>query len=587
MSQTIMRDRLGHLHQMQTDLGGFATAELDNVSEHEAAASQPNQDLDCVLQEAQQIRADIQQIQKDITELKDVNYQALNKTSCPVGPKRDSSAIGMDIKHRGEAVLQRLHVMKALREEAEVQRGGSDTTARIAQTQYQYLSNALREAMLSYSDTEMDHREACKRLIQRQMEVVGREVSEEELEEMMESEDLRVFSVQVEGKTTHSAFLQIENRHRELLELQRRMEGIQELFLDLAMLTEEQGAAMENIQNYVQNAEETTQTSVVRVEKARASDRNNPVKKLSVGARRNAPRGEMRDRLCELQTLNSKAAEEDREPQGNQDHIADDEDHLEQHAIVFEGEDVMDGIYKEAQVMRKEMLLLKMDVKRLGKQNTRFLTSVRRISSIKRDSNALGRDIKARGEAIYTRLENLGKLSKEMEETHGPTSAVARMVRSQYVSLTSAFHDAMSEYNEAEMLQRENCKTRIQRQAEIMGKEVTREQIDEMIETGKWNVFSDNLLLEGKSAKSALNEIENRHKELLELEGRIRDIHELFFQMAMLVEEQGSMLNNIEANVSATQDYVVKASEQIKKAVKYKKNNPCKKLFCCCFPCCK
>lgn len=293
----------------------------------------------------------------------------------------------------------------------------------------------------------------------------------------------------------------------------------------------------------------------------------------------------MKDRLTELQDFKS----EEEEPRPEEDQSSQDAEGylLEQHAIVFQGEDVMDGIYKEAQSMRKEMLLLKMDVKRLGKQNTRFITSVRRISSIKRDSNALGRDIKARGETIYKRLENLGKLSKELEEEHGPTSALVRMVRSQYVSLTRDFHEAMSEYNDAEMVQRENCKTRIQRQAEIMGKEVSREQIDEMIETGKWNVFSDNLLLEGKTARSALSEIENRHKELLELEGRIRDIHDLFFQMALLVEEQGSMLNNIEANVGATEDYVVKATEQIKKAVKYKKNNPCKKLFCCCFPCCK
>lgn len=291
----------------------------------------------------------------------------------------------------------------------------------------------------------------------------------------------------------------------------------------------------------------------------------------------------MRDRLTELQGFTFTPAEEESRPEEN--HTAEDVE-LVQQAIVFEGEDVMDGIYKEAQALRKEMMLLKLDVKRLGKQNTRFLTSVRRISSIKRDSNALGRDIKARAEAIYARLEKLGKLSKELEEEHGPTSAVARMARSQCISLNSAFHEAMSEYNEAEMVQRENCKTRIQRQAEIMGKEVTREQIDEMIETGKWNVFSDNLLLEGRTARSALNEIENRHKELLELEGRIRDIHELFFQMAQLVEEQGCMLDNIEANVGATQDYVAKATIQIKKAVKYKKNNPCKKLFCCCFPCC-
>ncbi|XP_007561847.1 syntaxin-11a [Poecilia latipinna] len=288
----------------------------------------------------------------------------------------------------------------------------------------------------------------------------------------------------------------------------------------------------------------------------------------------------MKDRLCELQTFPSAPTEEERGPN-------EDEELLEQHAVVFQGEDVMDSIYKDAQMMRKEMLLLKLDVKRMGKQNTRFLTSVRRFSSIKRDANALGRDIKARGEAIYARLEKMGKLSKELEEEHGPTSAVARMVRSQYVSLTSAFHEAISEFNEAEMIQRENCKNRIQRQAEIMGKEVSREQIDEMIETGKCNIFVDNLLQEGRTARSALNEIENRHKELLELESRIKDIHELFFQLALLVEEQGSMLDNIEANVGATQDYVAKATVEIKKAVKYKKNNPCKKLFCCCFPCCK
>lgn len=264
----------------------------------------------------------------------------------------------------------------------------------------------------------------------------------------------------------------------------------------------------------------------------------------------------------------------------------EDEEHLEHQPVVFEGDEVVDELHREVHALRKEMHLLRVDVKRLNKQNTRFLTSLRRISSIKRDSNALGRDIKNRGKAIYARLEKMGKQSKELREDQGPASAVARMVRSQYNSLTAAFHGAICEYNEAEVKQRENCKTRIQRQAEIMGKEVSREQIDEMIETGKWNVFSDDVLLEGRSARSALNEIESRHKELLELEARIREIHELFFQMAQLVEEQGCMLDNIEANVCATQDYVEKATAQVTKAVRYKKSNPCKKLFCCCFPCC-
>lgn len=264
---------------MQTDSEGFSTVELDAADEA-ATASHPDQDLDGVLQEAQQIRLEIQQIQNDISELKDVNYQALNKTPYPIVTKRDSNAIGADIKRRGEAVLQRLHMMNTLRGELEAQRGSSHPTARIAGTQYQCLSNALREVIFSYNDTEMSHKEACKRQIQRQMEVVGREVSAEELEEMMDSGELNVFSTQVEGKTACSAFLQIESRHKELLELEKRLEGIQELFLDVAVLIEEQGIAIENIQKNVQNTEVIIQDAVFKLDRATASDKNNPFKKL-------------------------------------------------------------------------------------------------------------------------------------------------------------------------------------------------------------------------------------------------------------------------------------------------------------------
>ncbi|XP_016401008.1 syntaxin-11-like [Sinocyclocheilus rhinocerous] len=291
----------------------------------------------------------------------------------------------------------------------------------------------------------------------------------------------------------------------------------------------------------------------------------------------------MRDRLVELGGVPTKDHREEDQVDSGEDV---DSGEFEQHAVVFEGEDIMEGTFREVQSVQKEIAQLRMEVKRLGKQNTRFLTSVRRISSIKRDSNTIARNIKTKGENLYARIQKMDALCKDLEEKHGAHSALARMVRGQFVSITGSFHEAMNEYNSAEMAQRDNCKSRIQRQVKIMGKEVTGDQIEEMIETGKWNVFSDDLLTDGRTARSALTEIENRHKELLELESRIRDIHDLFFQLALLVEEQGPMVDNIEANVYATQDFVAKATTQIKKAVKYKKKNPCRQLFCCCFPCC-
>ncbi|XP_028294266.1 syntaxin-11-like [Gouania willdenowi] len=280
-----MRDRLTHLQQVQTDVEDFSTVELDKQKENEEVEEPPSNadlELDGVLQKAQEIRLEIQEIQNYISELKDVNYQTLNRTSYPHVMKRDSNVIGSDVKRRGEAVLHRLHMMNNLREELEAKHGSSVPTVRIAQIQYQCLSNTLRNVMFSYNDTEMSHREACKRQIQRQMEVVGKEVGQEELEEMM-NEEVNVFSTQIEGKTSQSALLQIESRHRELLELEKRIEDIQELFLDVAVLVEEQGAATENIQKNAQNTDVYIQDGLFKLERATASDKNNPFKKLFCG----------------------------------------------------------------------------------------------------------------------------------------------------------------------------------------------------------------------------------------------------------------------------------------------------------------
>lgn len=282
-----MKDRLNHLHQLQIDVEGFTTVELNNVTVREAtgvdatAGPGPEPHLDGVLHEAQQIRLQIQQIQNDISELRDVNYQTLNQTTHDSTSKRDSNGIGMDIKHGAEAVLHRLRMLNTLRGVLESERGSSDPAARIARTQYQCLSNALQEVMISYNDTEMSHREACKRQIQRQMEVVGREISTQELEEMMEEEEeIAVFSVHSEGKTARSALQQIKSRHNELRHLEKRIEGIRELFLDVAVLVEQQGLAIENIQKNVQNTEGAIQDGLYRLDRAMATDKNNPFKKM-------------------------------------------------------------------------------------------------------------------------------------------------------------------------------------------------------------------------------------------------------------------------------------------------------------------
>lgn len=47
------------------------------------------------------------------------------------------------------------------------------------------------------------------------------------------------------------------------------------------------------------------------------------------------------------------------------------------------------------------------------------------------------------------------------------------------------------------------------------------------------------IIMDSNITKQALNEIETRHSEIIKLENSIRELHDMFMDMAMLVESQG------------------------------------------------
>ncbi|TNN68485.1 Syntaxin-11 [Liparis tanakae] len=259
----------------------------------------------------------------------------------------------------------------------------------------------------------------------------------------------------------------------------------------------------------------------------------------------------MRDMLERLQTISDE--QEDYEPgfYGTEDDP--DTATLSQQAVMFENSSTIDTILREAHSIRKEISLLHLEVDRLAINNERFGTSMRRLTLLKKDSDLIARGIHHHGGALYVRLQALGRESSQLEAKEGLNSAVSRIARTQHDTLSRSFQAAMSDYNEAEEVQRDACRQRIQRQASILGTEITDDQLDVMVDKGGegWAELSQSLQTEGaRSSRWAMHEIKGRHKELVELEARLKEVHELFLDMAMLVEEQGFMLNNIEANLT-------------------------------------
>ncbi|XP_006116901.1 syntaxin-19 [Pelodiscus sinensis] len=292
----------------------------------------------------------------------------------------------------------------------------------------------------------------------------------------------------------------------------------------------------------------------------------------------------MKDRLQELK-LRAKElqlAEENSCAPGVKE---EDQIELEQQAIIYEKEPITESYLHEIQRLQDEISNLEEDVQKFGQQQKSLVSSMRRFSVIKRESNVT-REIKIKAEHIHKCLDELSKTAKKSESEHGPSSAIVRILTTQHTFLFQRFQTTMISYNDSITAKQEKCKTFIVRQLEVVGKEVSEEEVNDMLQQGKWEVFNENLLTEVKITKAQLSEIEQRHKELMNLESHIKDLKEFFIQISFLVEQQGEIINNIEMGLNNTQDYIQMSKEKFRLAAKYKKKNPCKAICCWCCPCC-
>ncbi|KFR08274.1 Syntaxin-2, partial [Opisthocomus hoazin] len=175
----------------------------------------------------------------------------------------------------------------------------------------------------------------------------------------------------------------------------------------------------------------------------------------------------------------------------------------------------------------------------------------------KEDLEELNEEIKKIANKIRARLKAIEQ-SFDQGENANRTSVDLRIRKTQHSVLAHKFVEVMTEYNETQTLFRERSKGRIQRQLEITGKTTTDEELEEMLESGNPAIFTSDVY--SQITRQALNEIESRHKDIMKLESSIRELHEMFMDMAMFVETQ---------NVMNASDYVEHAKEDTKKAVKY------------------
>ncbi|XP_043077455.1 syntaxin-2-like [Puntigrus tetrazona] len=202
-------------------------------------------------------------------------------------------------------------------------------------------------------------------------------------------------------------------------------------------------------------------------------------------------------------------------------------------------------------------------------RHSTILTEINPPNYVREELEQFSSDIKHTADVIKAKIKDLeGKFSEY--ENANSSSVYFRIQTTQHTVLSLRFAEIMNMYNEELLSFRTKSKDHIQRQLEISGQVVTEEETEVLLQSNNPAVFTSNI--NSCITRQALNEIELRHMDILSLEASIRELHSMFMDIAMLVNSQSEMANNIAKTVMRAGNYVDQGKENIEKAVDYKKS---------------
>ncbi|XP_058837975.1 syntaxin-1A isoform X2 [Topomyia yanbarensis] len=256
---------------------------------------------------------------------------------------------------------------------------------------------------------------------------------------------------------------------------------------------------------------------------------------------------------------------------------SDDEDMPEDVAVPVEG-GFMEEFFKDVEDIREMIDKIQANVEEVKKKHSAILSAPQSDEKTKQELEDLMADIKKTANRVRGKLKAIEQ-NIEQEEQTNKSNADLRIRKTQHSALSRKFVEVMTEYNRTQTDYRERCKGRIQRQLEITGRATTNEELEEMLEQGNSAVFTQGIIMETQQAKQTLADIEARHADIIKLENSIRELHDMFMDMAMLVESQGEMIDRIEYHVEHAMDYVQTATQDTKKALKYQSKARRKKIM--------
>lgn len=158
------------------------------------------------------------------------------------------------------------------------------------------------------------------------------------------------------------------------------------------------------------------------------------------------------------------------------------------------------------------------------------------------------------------------------------TSSDMRIRRTQQAKQAKKFIELMKRFQDMQNQYKGKYRAQLERQYLIVKPMATREELDKIISVeGGDAMLSQQAQLFSMSnkamAQTQLSEMKERHHEIVAIEKSIQEIHQMFLDMALIVDQQGELIDRIGEHVDNTLEFTQKAANQVESAVASKRRS--------------
>ena len=176
----------------------------------------------------------------------------------------------------------------------------------------------------------------------------------------------------------------------------------------------------------------------------------------------------------------------------------------------------------------------------------------------------------------------LERLKVETDEMDPSTQqAEIRIRQNMHATVSQNLIQTVRAYQQAQQTYKTKIKEKVTRQILVVKPDATMEEIRMVERSGDTGAIYRAAILQPGSnpiAQAYIN-VADKYQDVIKLEKSVEELHQMFLDLAVLVEMQGEMLDQVEFQVNASRDYVERGNRELKKALKARK--AMRRKMCC------